>query len=246
MTVNDADSLKKLQEIGAICRDVLRAMGAAVKPGITPKELDMIGGRMLAERGAQSAPMLAYDFPGFTCISVETAIAHGIPDDVPLVEGQLINIDVSAEKDGFFGDTGASFAIGEVSEERSKLLDATQTAQRKAMYAAKAGEPINVIAKVIEREAKKHGYNIVEGLNGHGVGGWIHEEPTVSNKYYASDRKRLVEGQVLTIEPFLATKSRSYAEDEDGWTLRLANGGIGAQFEHSFVVTKGAPIILTA
>jgi len=246
MTIDDVESLKKLQEIGAICRDVLRAMGATVRPGITTRELDLIGGQMLKERGAQSAPMLAYDFPGFTCISVETAIAHGIPDDTPLIEGQLVNIDVSAEKDGFFGDTGSSFAVGEISLERKKLLDVTQTAQRKAMYAAKAGKPINVISRVIEKEARKHGYHIIEGLNGHGVGQWIHEEPTVSNIYYPSDRQKLVEGQVITIEPFLATKSRTYVEDDDGWTLRLANGGIGAQFEHSFVVTKGAPIILTA
>lgn len=245
MTVDGPEQLAKLKEIGAICRDILRVMGARVAPGVTPRELDAVAGDMLKERGAQSAPMLAYDFPGFTCISVDDAIAHGIPSDVPLKEGQLVNIDVSAEKDGFFADTGASFAVGEISAELWTLLRATEAAQRKAMFAARAGQKVNVVGKAVEREAKKHGFNIIEGLNGHGVGAWIHEEPSVPNIYYPSERTKLKEGQVMTIEPFLATKSHQYAEDEDGWTLRLAQGGHAAQFEHTFVVTKGAPIILT-
>ena len=245
MTVDGPEQLEKLREIGAICRDVLRAMAAKIRPGITPKMLDDMAGNMLTERGAQSAPILAYDFPGHTCISVGDAIAHGIPSDIPLKEGELVNIDVSAEKDGFFGDTGASFPVGKVSDELKTLLKATETAQRKAMFAARAGQPVNVVGKAVEREAKKYGLKIIEGLNGHGVGGWIHEDPSVPNIYYPSERTRLKEGQVITIEPFLATKSHQYAEDTDGWTLRLAQGGFGAQFEHTFVVTKGAPIVLT-
>ncbi|WP_262694916.1 type I methionyl aminopeptidase [Kordiimonas aquimaris] len=246
MTVDGPEQLEKLREIGAICRDVLAAMGAKVAPGVTPRELDNMAGEMLTACGAKSAPILAYDFPGHTCISVGDAIAHGIPSDIPLKEGELVNIDVSAEKDGFFGDTGASFPVGQVASELLILLEATKTAQRKAMFAARAGQPINVVGKAVEKEAKKHGLKIIEGLNGHGVGGWIHEEPSVPNIYYPSERTRLKEGQVMTIEPFLATKSHQYAEDADGWTLRLAQGGFGAQFEHTFVVTKSAPIILTA
>jgi len=246
MTIDGPDQLEKLKEIGAICRDVLAAMGALVRPGVTPRELDEIGGKMLTERGAKSAPMLAYNFPGYTCISVGDAVAHGIPGDVPLKEGELCNIDVSAEKDGVFADTGASFAVGTIAPELQQLLDSTKAAQRKAMFAARAGQPINVVGKAVEKEAKKHGYKIIEGLNGHGVGAWIHEEPTVPNTYMASARTKLVEGQVMTIEPFLTTKSRHYVEDADGWTLRLSEGGFGAQFEHTFVVTKGAPIVVTA
>ncbi len=246
MTIDGPEQLKKLKEIGAICRDVLRTMGAAVRPGVTPKELDELGGKMLREAGATSAPMLAYDFPGYTCISVGDAVAHGIPGDVPLEDGQLVNIDVSAEKDGIFADTGASFAVGKVAPELQKLLDATKDAQRKAMFAARAGQPLNIVGKTVQREAHKHGFQIIEGLNGHGVGAWIHEEPTVPNLYYPTDRTKLHEGQVLTIEPFLTTKSRHYVEDADGWTLRLSEGGHGAQFEHTFVVTKGAPIVVTA
>ena len=246
MTIDGPEQLEKLKVIGAICRDVLKAMGEAVRPGVTPRELDIMGGKMLTDAGAKSAPMLAYDFPGFTCISVADAIAHGIPGDIPLEEGQLVNIDVSAEKDGIFADTGASFAVGKISADLQKLLDATKAAQRKAMFAARAGQPVNVVGKAVQKEAYKHGFQIVEGLNGHGVGKWIHEEPTVPNLYYPADKTKLVEGQVITIEPFLTTGSRHYVEDEDGWTLRLSEGGHGAQFEHTFVVTKGAPIVVTA
>ncbi len=246
MTIDGPDQLEKLKEIGAICRDVLQATGAAVRPGITPLELDAIAERMFEERGARSAPVLAYNFPGQVCISVGEAVAHGVPDDRPLADGQLVNIDVSAEKDGFFADTGASFAVGKIAPDQQKLLDATKAAQRKAMYAARAGEPINVIGRTVEREARKHGFKIIEGLEGHGVGRWIHEEPSVPNKYYPGRRLRLQEGQVLTIEPFLATHSEHYVEEADGWTLSLDKGGFGAQFEHTFVVTKGAPIVVTA
>jgi len=246
MTIDGPEQLEKLKEIGAICRDVLRAMGEAVRPGVTPRELDEMGGKMLTERGAKSAPMLAYDFPGYTCISVEDAVAHGIPGDIPLEEGQLVNIDVSAEKDGIFADTGSSFGVGKISPDLQKLLDTTRDAQRKAMFAARAGQPVNVVGKTVQREAYKHGFQIVEGLNGHGVGEWIHEEPSVPNLYYPNERTKLKEGQVMTIEPFLTTGSRNYVEDADGWTLRLSEGGHGAQFEHTFVVTKGAPIVVTA
>ncbi|MBL4789553.1 MAG: type I methionyl aminopeptidase [Kordiimonadaceae bacterium] len=245
MTIDGPEQLEKLKIIGAICRDVLAAMGAAVRPGITPRELDVMGGKMLEEAGARSAPMLAYEFPGFTCISVGDAVAHGIPGDIPLIEGDLINIDVSAEKDGVFADTGASFPIGKISPRLQKLLDTTKAAQRKAMFAARAGQRVNVVGKAVQKEAYKHGFQIIEGLNGHGVGGWIHEEPTVPNTYHPSDRTVLHEGQVLTIEPFLTTGSRHYVEDEDGWTLRLSEGGHGAQFEHTFVVTNGVPIVVT-
>ncbi len=245
MIIDGPEALAKLKEIGAICRDVRVAMGEAVRPGITPLELDAIAAKIFVERGARSAPILAYDFPGQTCISVHDAIAHGIPNDEPLIEGQLVNIDVSAEKDGVFADTGESFAVGKISPDLQKLLDVTKAAQRKAMFAAKAGQPVNVVGKAVQKEAYKHGYKIIEGLNGHGVGGFIHEEPTIPNLYYPRDREKLKDGQVITIEPFLTTSSRHYVEDADGWTLRLAEGGFGAQFEHTFVVTKGVPIVVT-
>lgn len=245
MTIDGEDDLVGLREIGVICRDVLKAMGDRVAPGVTPLELDEMAGRMLKERGARSAPMLAYNFPGFTCISVGDAVAHGIPGDQPLEEGTLVNIDVSAEKNGYFGDCGKSFAVGRISLDLLTLLKATQEAQKKAMMTVRAGVPVSHVGKTVEKVARKHGFKVIQGLNGHGVGRWIHEDPTVPNRYHPANRDVFEAGMVVTIEPFLTTKSEHYVEDADGWTLRLASGGHGAQHEHSFIVTDGAPIVLT-
>lgn len=246
MTIENDSELEKLREIGQICRDVLHAMLAAVRPGITTLDLDELGGRMLAARGAISAPNSVYKFPGHTCISVGDAVAHGIPNAAPLKSGQLINIDVSAQKDGYFADTGASRAVGAVPKQALRLLDVTRKTQHKAMFSAKAGQKMRVVADTVEEQAHRGRFKVVSGLCGHGVGRSIHEPPTVANTRDMAGRGSFHRGQVITVEPFLATRSQHFYEDEDGWTLRLTDGGYGAQFEHSFVVTDGAPIILTA
>ena len=245
MTVDGDDDLVGLKEIGRICRKVLTHMGSLVRPGITTMELDAVAGKMLADLGARSAPKLAYDFPGHTCISVGSVVAHGVPNEKPLVAGDLINIDVSAEKDGYFGDCGESFAIGTVSDEANALLAATKMARDAGISAAKAGRPVAVIGRACSRVAVKAGFKQVAGLHSHGVGRWIHEGPDIPTIYDPSKTRKLAHGDVITVEPFLSNKSRKYFEGPDGWSLILANGGIGAQFEHSFVVTRSGPILLT-
>ena len=245
MTIDNDEDLTALKEVGAIVRETIDEMGRAVRPGITTAELDEIGAAALARHGARSAPRLAYGFPGDTCISINDEAAHGIPGDRALTEGDLVNIDVSAERNGYWADTGASFPVGRVPEAATRLLDSTREALKRAIYTARAGRPINAIGKAVEAVAKRGGYNIVEGLNGHGVGRFIHEPPTVSNTYDRAARQKLSRGLVITIEPFLTPGNGRMVEADDGWTLKTADGALSAQFEHTIVVTKGVPLVLT-
>ena len=170
MTVRTEKELQALQRIGKICAECVQEMAKHLEPGITSKELDAIGTVFLANHGARSAPILIYDFPGTTCISINEVAAHGIPDDRVIKAGDIVNIDVSAELDGFFGDTGASFAVPPVENVTTQLFAATRRALDKAVAQVSAGRFINVIGKTVEREAKQAGFQVLRNLNGHGVG----------------------------------------------------------------------------
>jgi methionyl aminopeptidase len=246
MTVANEDDLIALRRVGGLVARVRDAMLAAVAPGVSTAELDALGAELLRRDGARPAPALAYGFPGATCISVNDAIAHGVPSPQQVLrEGDLVNVDVSAELDGYWADCGASRPVGQA-EPRARLLCwATQRAQEEAMDEARAGHPISAIARAVERRARRHGFRVVRTLGGHGVGRHIHEPPHVPNTGGRFDRRRLWEGLVLTIEPFLTTRATDVVEDDDGWTLRTPDGSLGAQFEHTLVVTQGAPIVLT-
>jgi methionyl aminopeptidase len=246
MSIEGPDDLAGLHRVGAVVAQARDAMLAEVRAGISTAELDEVGRDVLRGHGARSAPQLAYDFPGWTCISVNDAIAHGIPSrSQRLCAGDLVNIDVSAELDGYWADTGASAPVGHVAARLRQLLWVTRQAQAEAMAQARAGQRLNAIGSVVERRAKQHRFRVVRSLGGHGVGRHIHEPPHVSNVYERHDKTVLWEGLVLTIEPFLTTHASDVVEDDDGWTLRTPDGSVGAQFEHTFVVTRGAPLVLT-
>jgi methionyl aminopeptidase len=246
MSIDGHHDIEGLKRIGAIVADARDAMGARVAPGISTAELDAIGREILQRHGARSAPQLAYNFPGTTCISVNDQLAHGIPSlQQVLQEGDLVNIDVSAELDGYWADTGASFAVGAVSSESKELLKATRQALEDAMDVVRAGAPMNGIGRAVERRAKRCGFRVIRNLCGHGVGRAIHESPQVPNTFDARNRTLLREGWVITIEPFLTTRATVAIEDNDGWTLRTPDGSRGAQFEHTMIVTKGRPIVVT-
>lgn len=220
-------------------------MGQA-RAGMTTRELDEIGRALLEAEGARSAPNLTYNFPGATCISVSPVIAHGIPDEHILREGELIHIDVSAERDGYFADTGASLVISKRARNLEKLLDATKATLMKALRAAKAGSPLSGIGRTVHHEARKRGYNVIYDLTGHGIGRKLHESPKdILNFYNPADRTILNAGLVLAIEPFLTPGVGRVIEEGDGWSLRTSDRAIAAQFEHTIVVTRNEPIILT-
>jgi methionyl aminopeptidase len=221
---------------------------AAVAPGVRTDELDALAGEVLARHGARSAPVLTYRFPGHICVSVNDVIAHGPPrSGRRLQEGDVVNVDVSAELDGFWADTGASAPVGQVSAAAGRLLQATRLAQRDAMRAARAGRPLSHVGRAVQRRARKHGFAVIENLCGHGIGRALHEAPSVpSTEDRRAARTVLHEGLVLAIEPFLSTSSHLAVDDADGWSLRTHDGSLGAQFEHTVVVTAGAPLVLTA
>src|SRR5258708_1443909 len=227
MSINDERDVEGLKRVGAIVAAARDAMGARVAPGVSTAELDAIGKAILERHGARSAPRLAYGFPGVTCISVNDQIAHGIPSEKHvLAAGDLVNIDVSAELDGYWADTGASFPVGTVSAEASALLQATRLALQDGMSQARAGAPLRNIGRAVERRANQCGFKVIRNLCGHGVGRNIHEEPSVPNTFDRQDRTVLRAGLVITIEPFLTLGATMAVQDPDGWTLRSSDGSL--------------------
>lgn len=225
----------------------LKAMREYCKPGISTKEVDEFGGKMLHEMGARSAPKLTYGFPGWTCISVNNEVAHGIPtDDKILSEGDLINIDVSAEMGGFWSDNGGSFVLGEDIHNHLQLVNASKAILKKAIYSIKGGLRISDLGGLIESEAKKSGYKVIKNLTGHGVGRSLHEDPReIANYRDGLNFQRFKKNSVVAIETFISTASTIANTQKDGWTLIGNKGGFVAQHEHTIVVTDGQPIILT-
>lgn len=246
MTADSQKDIEYLKAIGRICAATLRKMMNATRAGMTTHELDEIGRALLEAEGARSAPQITYNYPAATCISVSPVIAHGIPDEHVLREGELIHIDVSAELDGYYADTGASLVVSRHDRNLDKLLDATRATLSKALRAAKAGNLLNGIGRTVQAEARKRGYNVIYDLTGHGIGRRLHENPKeILNFYNPNDKRILTDGLVLAIEPFLTTGVGRTVQENDGWSFRTIDRAIAAQFEHTIVVTKNDPIILT-
>lgn len=225
----------------------LKEMRNFALPGMTTRQLDNYGGQILKDLGAKSAPYLTYGFPGWTCISINNEFCHGIPSHKKILkEGDLINIDVSAELGGFWSDNGGSFVLGTDIKKHQKLVDASKQILHKAIYHIKEGVRISDIGFLMETEAKKRGYKIIRNLTGHGIGRGLHEEPREIANY--SNRRNLTKfrkNSVVAIETFISTHS-TYAETlKDGWTMVGNKGGFMAQHEHTIVVTDGVPVVLT-
>jgi methionyl aminopeptidase len=246
MTIENEDQLEKLRTVGRLVARTLTAMGEALEPGMTTKELDDLGRSLLEREGARSAPELTYDFPGATCISVGPDCAHGIPDGTVVKAGDLINIDVSAELDGFFGDTGASFAVPPTSAKIERLCRDGRRAMWTGIRAVKSGGRVNEVGRAIEGFARKNGYSLVRNLASHGVGRSLHDEPgEIPTWREPNDRRMIPEGLVFTIEPFLSLGADWVEELDDGWTLRPPKGQATVQYEHTLVATRRGPVILT-
>lgn len=246
MTVESQQDIEGILKTGRIVARVRDAMLAAIEPGMTTAELDCLGAELLQRYGAKSAPRVTYNFPGATCISINEEAAHGIPGKRVIKGGDLVNVDVSAEFEGYFADTGGTAIVPPSSALKTRLCHATRLALQHAVAEARAGSPINRIGNAIERTAKSHNFKVIENLAGHGIGRSLHEEPEGIVSYYdRRDTRRLKLGQVIAIEPFLSTRSTQVWEAGDGWTLVGHPANLSAQYEHTIIITKGAPIIAT-
>jgi methionyl aminopeptidase len=248
MTITTEEQLEKLKAIGRICALTRDAMAAALRPGMTTAELDEIGRRLLDAHGARSAPVITYDFPGATCISINEEIAHGIPGERVILAGDLVNIDVSAEKDGVFADTGASYVVPVGRSELEALCRDGKKAMWAGIRAVKSGAPLGDIGQAIGTFAKKGGYTLIRNLASHGVGDSLHDEPgEIPTWPDKSERRRIDDGLVFTIEPFLSLGGRLAQEkdEDDEWTLVSEPPAPCVQYEHTVVSTRRGAVVVT-
>jgi methionyl aminopeptidase len=247
MSIDDDHDLEALRAAGRVVRLALDAMSDAVAPGVSTARLDAIAAGIFRAHGARSAPKLVYDFPAETCISVNDEIVHGIPSEFRLLaEGDLVKLDVTVEKDGYMADAAVTRPVGRVADRALRLAACAEAAFRRALREVRPGRRVCDVGGVIEAEVRRRGFAVVRTLTGHGIGRTIHEDPMVPNWFDPTARDWLTEGLVITVEPIIAMGTGESYEDRDGWTIRTADGTASAHHEHTLVVTKGAPLLLTA
>jgi methionyl aminopeptidase len=245
MSIESRADWEGLRQAAAVARLTLDALENQVRPGVTTGELDATAAHLFGVHGARSAPALVYGFPGTVLISINDEIVHGIPGPRRIKAGDIVKIDVTVEKDGYVADAARSVLVQPATLTAHRLVVCAASAFQAALAVARAGVRVNEIGRAIEREVRRRGFSVVDGLAGHGVGRTIHEEPSVPNRYMPWQRDVLAENLVLTIEPMVSTGSARAVQDSDGWTLRTADGGLSAHHEHTLVITRGEPIVLT-
>ncbi len=245
MSITNSEQLEKLKTCGRIVAEALKAMAGAVRAGITTADLASRGSRVLAHNGARSSPPLVYGFPGDVCISVNDEVVHGIPGGRVLRPGDLVKLDLTAEKDGYHTDSAITVQVAPASTMAIELSRCAERAFRQALASARAGNAVREIGRAVEREVRRRGFHVIRELGGHGIGHTIHEEPSVPNFADPFARTRLTEGLVLTIEPIISAGSSRVTLDPDRWTLRTVDGSLTAHYEHTLVITRDQPILLT-
>ena len=244
--IQSAEVIEKMRDTSRIAAEALREAGAAVTPGITTDELDRIAHEYMLDHGAYPSTLGYRQYPKSTCISLNEIICHGIPDSTVVEEGDIVNIDVTAFKNGVHGDTNATFIAGEASEEHALLVERTEQAMWRGIKAVKPGREINVIGRVIESYAKRFGYNVVRDFTGHGVGPTFHNGLVILHHDNQRDHTTLEPGMTLTIEPMINLGTLDYDMWDDDWTVQTKDKKWSAQFEHKLVVTDDGCEVLTA
>ncbi len=246
MTIRSNDELVALQRVGHLVARTLQQMRALVRPGITTAALDDAAARYARAEGARSAPQLTYDFPGFTCISVNEEIVHGIPGPRVLAAGDVVKLDVTLALDGFMADSAVTVLVPPASLQARQLQRTARLAFGKGVDAARAGQPLRAVGAAVEAAARKGGASVLRTLCGHGIGRALHESPQVPNWDDPSVTTVLREGMVFALEPMLSAAPARVVEARDGWTLRTHNRALAVHHEHTLVIRRGAPLLLTA
>ena len=243
--VYSADAVARIRESGRISANAIEAVGAAIRPGVTTDELDGIGHDFLVANDAYPSTLGYRGFPKSLCTSVNEVVCHGIPDDTVLEDGDVINIDVTAFKNGVHGDTNRTFIVGEATPEVAALVERTREALNRGIRAVGIGRQVNVIGRAIESYAKRFGYGVIRDFTGHGVGEAFHSGLVIPHYDTTEFSTEIEDGMVFTIEPMLTLGSDEWDQWPDGWTVTTRDKSITAQFEHTLVVTSGGAEILT-
>ena len=246
MSIESHADWEGLRAAARVARLTLDTLAEQVRPGVTTGELDETAAHLFATHSARSAPAFTYGFPRTVLISVNDEIVHGIPGARRIATGDIVKLDVTVEKDGYIADAAQSVVVKPASAIAHDLATCARAAFRAALRVARAGVRVNEIRRAVEREVRRRGFSVIKGLSGHGVGRTIHEEPTVPNYYDPFQTDVLTEGLVLTIEPMVSAGSSRFIQASDGWTLQTQDGSLSAHHEHTLVISRGAPIVLTA
>jgi methionyl aminopeptidase len=246
MSITSNTELEGIKKVSEAVGGVLRQMREYARPGITTGALDEYGGQLLQAAGVRSAPRLTYGFPGWTCISINNEVAHGIPSARVLQEGDLVNVDVSGELNGYWADNGGSFVLGQDIHQHAPLVNTSRQILHKAIQHIRGGVKIAEIGRLIETEARKAGYRVIKNLVGHGVGSSLHEAPKEIPCFYDRfNTGRFKKNSIVAIETFISTRATYAYNKGDGWTLVTNDGSFVAQHEHTIMITDRAPVILT-
>jgi methionyl aminopeptidase len=246
MSIHNERDWTGMRRVARIVRLTLDALERNVRPGITTAELDAVAAAVLSQNGARSAPAIVYGFPGSSLISVNDEVVHGVPGKRRIEPGDVVKLDVTVEKDGYMADAARTVIVGSGSDLAHRLARCAKSAFRKSLDVARPGQRVSEIGRVVEREVRGHGFHVIHGLDGHGIGRTIHEPPTVPNSFNPRQRDVLTDGLVITIEPIISAGPGRAVEDRDGWTIRTSDGSLAAHYEHTLVVTHDGPVILTA
>ncbi|MFT5891157.1 MAG: methionyl aminopeptidase [Dokdonia sp.] len=239
------EEIELMRESALVVSRTLGMLAGEVKPGVTTLYLDKLAEDYIRSQDAIPGFLGLYDFPNTLCMSPNEQVVHGIPNDKPLVEGDIISIDCGAIKNGFYGDHAYTFEIGEVTPEVKKLLDVTKQSLYEGIKQLKIGNRVGDVGYAIQKYTEDHGYGVVRELVGHGLGKVMHEAPEMPNYGKRGRGKKFIEGMVVAIEPMINLGTKNIKQHSDGWTITTRDNKPSAHFEHDVAILDGKPELLS-